>query len=133
MEHVELIEETDINEFQDHLDLPQYLYAPIYVRNLKEIKESGLTPEISNLSWNETLKDFIFLTTDQEYAGNLALSSNKVNASIKESVFLLQIESNKLNTNSVFIYSDDGNSKENVFVHHGTIPYSLVNIAFSFG
>jgi len=133
MEHIELIEEADINEFQDQLDIPKYLYAPIYVRNLKEIKENGLTPEISNLSWNENLKDFIFLTSDREYAGNLALSSNKVNANLKESVFLLQIDSSSLNVNNVFIYNQNENLNETVFVHHGTLPYSVVDIAFSFG
>lgn len=133
MEYAELIEETYVNEFKDQLNLPTYLYAPIYVRYLKEIKEFGLNPNISNLSWNDNLRDLIFLTANPEYAGQIAASSKKVNIDCRESIFLLKIESKKLNRNNIFIYDQSENEKGTIFVYQGDIPYSLVTIAFSFG
>lgn len=132
MEAIEIIEEMHTNEFNDQLLLPEYVYAPIYVRHLNEIKKSGLTPDMSNLSWSDKLNDFVFLTSTIDYAGELALLSDKVKNDCKDSIFILKINTKNLNTSNIFIYNESENQRENVFVYLGTIPYSIVEIAFSY-
>jgi hypothetical protein len=132
MEAIEINEEMHTNEFNDQLLLPKYVYAPIYVRHLNEIKKSGLTPDMSNLSWSDKLNDFVFLTSNIDYAGKLALLSDKVGIECKDSVFILKINTKNLNRHNIFIYNESDNHKEHVFVYLGTIPYSIVEIAFSY-
>lgn len=121
-----------VDEFEHNLVLPEYLYTSIYIEHMNEIKSKGLTPDISNLSWNESLLGFIFLTEDSEYAGHLADSSNKINFDSKECIFILKIKTDKLNKNNIFVYTISENPKENIYLYHGSFSYSLVNIAYSY-
>jgi hypothetical protein len=126
------VSEEYLNEFKDDLNLPQYLYSPIFVQDIKQIKKSGLSPNISNKSWNDNLENFIFLTINSDFAGEIAKESNKVNPSVKESIFILQFDTEKLNKNNIFIYNFPENKRERLYVYHGELSYQLVNIAFSY-
>lgn len=121
-----------VDEFEHDLVLPEYLYTSIYIEHMNEIKSKGLTPDISNLSWNDSLLNFIFLTVDSEYAGYLADSSNKINFESKECIFILKIKTNKLNKNNIFVYTLSENPKENIYLYQGSLPYSMVEIAYSY-
>lgn len=132
MSTLELVEETYINEMNDSLELPRYLYSPVFIRDLQEIKKNGLTPSISNKSWNDDLHNLIFLTSNQNYAGELAKSSNKVDISTKDSVFILKFDTQKINKNNLFLYNNPIKERERVYVYHGNLPYELVELAFSY-
>ena len=132
MKTLESFEPKIVEEFQDDLNLPEYLYTSIYIKNIKEIKELGLCPTISSLSWNDSVRGTIFFTKNRDFAGLLADQSNKVDSEYKECIFILKVESNKLNKDNIFIYNQSENPNENIYLYHNSISYDLVDIAFSY-
>lgn len=132
MKKLESFESKIVEEFQDDLNLPEYLYTSIYINNIKEIKESGLSPIISNLSWNDSVRGTIFFTECRDYAGLLADESNSVYSYYKECIFILKVKSTNLNKDNMFIYNQSENSNENIYLYHNSLPYDLVEIAFSY-
>lgn len=132
MKTLECFEPKIVEEFQDDLILPKYIYTSIYINNIKEIKESGLSPIISSLSWNDSVRGTIFFTENADFAGLLADESNKVKPDYKECIFILKVKSTNLNKDNVFIYNQSENPNENIYLYHESLSYDSVEIAFSY-
>jgi hypothetical protein len=132
MKTLEIFESGIIEEYQNELVLPEYLYTSIYVVDINKIKESGLSPDISGLSWNDSVRGTIFFTEHRDFAGILADGSNKVNPNNKECIFILKVKSDNLNPDNIFIYNQSENPNENIYLYHSSLPYDLVEIAFSY-
>ena len=132
MKILEIFESGITEEFQNEIVLPEYLYTSIYVVDINKIKESGLSPDISGLSWNDSVRGTIFFTEHRDFAGILADGSTKVNPDDKECIFILKVKSNKLNLDNIFIYNQSENPNENIYLYHDSISYDLVDIAFSY-
>lgn len=132
MKTLEIFESGTIEEFQNEIILPEYLYTSIYIKNIKNIKKFGLSPDISNLSWNDSVRGTIFFTENRDFAGLLADDSNKVKSDFKECIFILKVKSDKLNLDNIFIYNQSENPNENIYLYHSSLSYDLVEIAFSY-
>jgi hypothetical protein len=132
MKTLEIFESGIIEEYQNELVLPEYLYTSIYIVDINKIKESGLSPDISGLSWNDSVRGTIFFTEHRDFAGILADGSTKVNPDYKECIFILKVKSENLNLDNIFIYNQSENSNENIYLYHSSLPYKLVELSFSY-
>jgi len=124
--------ESVISSEEDSIELPRYLYHVIYVCDILRIKKYGIEPEISQKAYNEYVNGCIFLSTEANLLVKMAKESDKADSDMKENIFIMKINTDKLNQNLIFKYNESKNTNQSIFLYHGNIPYECVQMIYVF-
>jgi hypothetical protein len=62
----------------------------------------------------------------------MAKESDKADSDMKENIFIMKINTDKLNQNLIFKYNESKNTNQSIFLYHGNIPYECVQMIYVF-
>ena len=102
------------------------LYHATYKPLLSKIKTQGLDTRKAQMAWEDSKPGYVYLAKDLEVAASYAETSEVVPDDWLDEIIILTIDSNKLDSEKLFIDKNVQDNQGDTLEYRGEIPYEFI-------
>ena len=102
------------------------LYHATYKPLISKIKTQGLDTRKAQMAWEDSKSGYIYLAKDPEVAVSYAETSDMVPDYWLDEIIILTIDSNKLDSEKLFIDQNVQDNQGDTLEYRGEIPYEFI-------